>query len=150
MKSISMFTASLCLMGLSAPAYGKTSDFERAFAQQGSQARISFSIPLGNSLNKAKTAPRLNFGIRQYVQPSRVSTDWIRRDRNEYRDVNLGFTFEETPKLMLNDQLLMPLDSEQANISTPGKIGLGVGAVVLVGVAVVAVIFATTDFVEDA
>ena len=88
MKSILMFTASLCLMGLSAPAYGQTSDFERAFAQQGTQARISFSIPLGHSLNKTKTAPRLNFGVRQYAQPSRVSTDWIRRDRNEYRDVN--------------------------------------------------------------
>ena len=150
MKSILMFTASLCLMGLSAPAYGKTSDFERAFAQQGTQARISLSIPLGHSLNKTKTAPRLNFGVRQYAQPSRVSTDWIRRDRNEYRDVNLGFTFEETPKLMLNDQLLMPLDREQANIGTAGKIGLGVGAVVLVGVAVLVVIYSTTDFAEDA
>ena len=62
----------------------------------------------------------------------------------------MGFTLEETPKLMMNDQVLLLPDNQQANIGTAGKIGLGVGAVVLVGVAVVVVIFATTDFAEDA
>lgn len=131
-------------------AQAQSSEFDRGFMPQGAEARISFTIPLGNSSDKTKTAPRLNFGVRHYVEPSRASTDWMRADRNDYREVNLGFTFEETPQLMLNDQLLMHLDSEQANISTPGKIGLGVGAVVLVGVAVVAVIYASTDFAEDA
>ena len=123
---------------------------DRAFARHGAEARVSFTIPLGNSSQKSKTAPRLNLGVRNYAQASSASTDWMRVDRQDYRDVSLGFTLEETPKLMMNDQVLLLPDNQQANIGTAGKIGLGVGAVVLVGVAVVVVIFATTDFAEDA
>ena len=50
---------------------------------------------------------------------------------------------------MLNEQVLMPLNDEQANISTAGKIGLGIGAAVVVGVAVLAVVVATADFSEE-
>ena len=52
---------------------------------------------------------------------------------------------------MLNNQILhFTPQHEQTNIGTAVKIGLGVGAVALVGVAVVVVIYATTDFAEDA
>ena len=131
-------------------AQAQASEFDRAFARQGAEARVSFTIPLGHSSEKSKTAPRLNLGVRNYAQASSASTDWMRVDRQDYRDVSLGFTLEETPKLMMNDQVLLLPDNQQANIGTAGKIGLGVGAVVLVGVAVVVVIFATTDFAEDA
>ena len=131
-------------------AQAQSPEFDRAFARQGAEARVSFTIPLGNSSQKSKTAPRLNLGVRNYAQASSASTDWMRVDRQDYRDVSLGFTLEETPKLMMNDQVLLLPDNQQANIGTAGKIGLGVGAVVLVGVAVVVVIFATTDFAEDA
>ena len=131
-------------------AQAQSPEFDRAFASKGAEARLSFTIPLGNSSQKSKTAPRLNLGVRNYAQASSASTDWMRVDRQDYRDVSLGFTLEETPKLMMNDQVLLLPDNQQANIGTAGKIGLGVGAVVLVGVAVVVVIFATTDFAEDA
>ena len=144
---------SLCVMTLAAipfAAQAQFSDFDRNFAPTGTEARLSFTVPFGQSSNKTKTAPRLNLGVRNYAQASSASTDWMRVDRQDYRDVSLGFTLEETPKLMMNDQVLLLPDNQQANIGTAGKIGLGVGAVVLVGVAVVVVIFATTDFAEDA
>lgn len=130
-------------------AQAQSSEFDRAFAPQAAEARLSFTIPLGNSSQKSKTAPRLNLGVRNYAQASSASTDWMRVDRQDYRDVSLGFTLEERPKLMMNEQVLWRPEDEQANIGTAGKIGLGVGAVVLVGVAVLAVVVATADFSEE-
>ena len=130
-------------------AQAQSSEFDRAFAPQAAEARLSFTIPLGNSSQKSKTAPRLNLGVRNYAQASSASTDWMRVDRQDYRDVSLGFTLEERPKLMMNEQVLWRPEDEQANIGTAGKIGLGVGAVILVGVAVLAVVVATADFSEE-
>ena len=143
---------SLCALQLTAfplTAQAQSSEFDRAFARQGAEARVSFTIPLGNSSQKSKTAPRLNLGVRNYAQASSASTDWMRSDRQDYRDVSLGFTLEATPKLMMNEQVLWRPEDEQANIGTAGKIGLGVGAVILVGVAVLAVVVATADFSEE-
>ena len=143
---------SLCALQLTAfplTAQAQSSEFDRAFARQGAEARVSFTIPLGHSSEKSKTAPRLNLGVRNYAQASSASTDWMRSDRQDYRDVSLGFTLEATPKLMMNEQVLWRPEDEQANIGTAGKIGLGVGAVVLVGVAVLAVVVATADFSEE-
>ena len=128
----------------------QSADIDHAFAQTGAEARTSLTIPLGHSPNNTKTAPRLNLGVRNYQQPSNSTTNWMRADRQDYRDVSLCFTLEETPKLMMNEQNLWRPADEQANIGTAGKIGLGVGAVVLAGVAVLAVIYSTTDFAEDA
>ena len=143
---------SLCALQLTAfplTAQAQSSEFDRAFARQGAEARVSFTIPLGHSSEKSKTAPRLNLGVRNYAQASSASTDWMRSDRQDYRDVSLGFTLEATPKLMMNEQVLWRPEDEQANIGTAGKIGLGVGAVILVGVAVLAVVVATADFSEE-
>ena len=131
-------------------AQAQSSEFDRAFAPQAAEARLSFTIPLGNSSQKSKTVPRLGFAVRNYEQSVSPSRDWMLADPKPFRETQLGFTLEETPKLMMNDQVLLLPDNQQANIGTAGKIGLGVGAVVLVGVAVVVVIFATTDFAEDA
>ena len=143
---------SLCALQLTAfplTAQAQSSEFDRAFARQGAEARVSFTIPLGHSSEKSKTAPRLNLGVRNYAQASSASTDWMRSDRQDYRDMSLGFTLEAMPKLMMNEQVLWRPEDEQANIGTAGKIGLGVGAVVLVGVAVLAVVVATADFSEE-
>lgn len=130
-------------------AQAQSSDFNHAFARQGTEARMSFTIPLGNSLDKTKTAPRLNFGVRNYTQPSTSSIDWMRADPHPFKEVHLGFTLEKTPQLMMNDQVLILSEDEQANVGTAGKIGLGVVGVVLVGAAVIGVVIATADFDED-
>ena len=150
MKPVLIFLmTALGVFGPSVPGYAQSSDFDRAFAKTGAEARISFSVPLGNSPDKTKTAPRLNFGVRHYAEPSKASADWMRADRQDYRDVSLGLTLEETSKLMLNEQVLWRPEDEQANIGTAGKIGLGVGAVVVVSAAVLAVVVATADFSEE-
>lgn len=139
---------SLCALQLTAfplTAQAQSSEFDRAFARQGAEARVSFTIPLGNSSQKSKTAPRLNLGVRNYAQASSASTDWMRVDRQDYRDVSLGFTLEETPKLIMNDQILILNEDEQANIGTAGKIGIGAVAVVLVVAAVAAIVLVSCD-----
>ena len=120
-------------------AQAQSSHFDRAFAPQGAEARVSFTIPLGNSPDKTKTAPRLGFAVRNYEQSSRSSTDWMLADADPYREMRLGLTLEDTPTLMLNDEVLHMPQDEQANIGTAGKIGIGVVAVALVGVAIIAI-----------
>lgn len=141
-KKIGLSACALQCAFLPMVVHAQSSDFDRAFIRQGAEARVSFTIPLGHSSDKLKTAPRLNLGVRNYTQSSSSSTDWMFSDRQSYRDVNLGLTLEATPKLMMNDQLLVLANDEQANIGTAGKIGLGVAAVVVLGVAVLAVVFA--------
>ena len=123
-------------------AQAQSSDFDQAFAKRGAEARLSFTIPLGKSSQTSKTAPRLEFGIRNYSQPSK---GWLLSAQPEYQETRLGFTLGETPQLMLNDQILILSDDEQANIGTAGKIGLGIAAVALVSVAVVAVLIVDCD-----
>lgn len=141
-KKFSLSFAAVQVMFLPMGVYAQSQDFDPAFARQGAEARISFTVPLGGSEDKSKTAPRLNFGIRNYTQPSAASLDWMRSDGQNYQDVRLGLTIETLPKLMLNEQILLLPETEQANIGTAGKIGLGVAAVAVVGVAVIAVLFA--------
>ena len=130
------------LAALPTLAQAQSSDFNHAFARHGTEARMSFTIPLGNSPDKRKMAPRLNLGVRNYTQTSTSSRDWVmREDLHAFKEVRLGFTLEETPQLMMNGQVLILSEDKQANIGTVGKIGLGVGAVALVGVAVIAIAF---------
>ena len=88
-------------------AQAQSSDFDRAFAQRGAEARVSFTIPLGNSAEKSKTAPRLGFAVRNYAHSSSPPTDWMLADPEPYREVRLGFTLEDTPQLMMNDEILV-------------------------------------------
>lgn len=132
-----LIAAQLALLPTAAQA--QSSDFNHPFARQGSEARMSFTIPLGHSSDKTKTAPRLNLGVRHYTQPSPSSLDWMLADPHAFKDVRIGLTLEDTPKLMMNGQVLALSEEEQANIGTAGKIGLGVAAVALVGAAVIAV-----------
>ena len=123
-------------------AQAQSSDFNHAFTRHGTEVRMSFTIPLGNSLDKRKTEPRLNLGVRNYTQTPTSSKDWMMRENlYAFNEVHLGFTIEETPQLMMNGQALILSEDEQANIGTAGKIGLGIGAVALAGVAVIAIAF---------
>jgi len=126
-------------------AQAQSSDFENAFNRQGAEARVSLTIPLGRSENKTKTSPRLNLGFRNYEQESHLGTDWVYADKQNYRDMSLGFTLESKPKLMMNEQVLILPEDDQANIGTAGKIGLGALAIVTVGVAAIFVAFASCD-----
>ena len=114
------------------------SGFDRAYAPQATEGRIRFSIPLGESQNRSKTKPRLDFAIRNYNQSSGRQNDRMRANPNsfnqtEYSETRLGFTLESRPQWMLNDQLLqLPKGNAHANIGTTGKVGLGVAAVVAV------------------
>jgi len=129
--------------------YAQTSNFDSAFGQQSVEARLSLNIPLGESGDRSKTKPRLNFGVRSYSQKPSLSTDWMRVGQQNYRDISFGVTIEGTPQLMMNEQVLNLPEDDQANIGTAGKIGLGVAAVALAGVAVLTVVFATADFSEE-
>lgn len=124
-------------------AHAQSSDFgagyNGAFNQQGAEARLSFTIPLGESADRAKTKPRLDFAVRNYASTPNRSVDWMLEDKERFTEARLGFTLESSPQWRLNDQPLhFGVDDEQANIGTAGKIGIGVAAVALVGVAVIA------------
>ena len=129
----------------------QSSDFDRTYLRQGAEARLSFSIPIGESSDRSKTKPRLDFAVRNYAQPSNQSLDWMMIDndrfgQNAYSETRLSFTLENDPQWMLNDQTLdFGLEDDQANIGTAGKIGIGVVAVALVAVAAVAVIVVACD-----
>lgn len=131
-------------------AQAQSSDFgsgyNGAFHQQGAEARLSFSIPLGESADRAKTKPRLDFAVRNYASSPNRSVDWMLADKERFTEARLGFTLESNPQLMLNDQVLHFGDEgEQTNIGTAGKIGIGVVAVALVGVAVIGVLLVNCD-----
>ncbi len=145
MNSKTMFfsAAGLQLVLFPMASYAQTSNLDSAFARQGMEARVSFTIPLGETSKGPKAKPRLYFGVRHYTQVSTTPTDWFLNGQMAYRDVSLGFTIEDTPRLMMNEQILVLPESDQADISTVGKIGLGVGAVVLVGVAALAIAIAS-------
>jgi len=124
----------------------QSSDFDRAFQERGAEARLSLRIPFGQGENTTKTAPRLELGVRHYTDPNAALTDWMLTGQPDFQEARLSLTLESTPQFMLNDQILIFNQDEDANIGTAGKIGLGVAAVVVTGVATLAVIVATTDF----
>lgn len=145
LKKIPALLIAFYLSALPGLAQAQNSDFDRAFARQGAEARVSFTIPLGNSSDKTKTAPRVGFAVRNYEQTSTPSWDWMLADAAPFREVQLGLTLEDTPKLMMNDRILIGPEDEQANIGTAGKIGIGAVAVVLVAVAAVGILLVDCD-----
>ena len=145
MKHLSIFVATLCLGGLSTPSFAQSSDFDQAFASQGAEARVSLTIPLGNSADRPKTAPRLGFAVRNYEDSTGQSADWMLSGAAPYREMRLGLTLENAPKLMMNDKVLRLSDDEQTNIGTAGKVGLGVAAAAVVVVAAGVIFLASGD-----
>lgn len=144
-KQIALTLTACHLAVLPGLAQAQSSDFDRAFAPQGAEARFSLTIPLGESASASKTAPRLDFGVRNYARSSDLSLDWMRVDEPDYREMRLGFTLKDSPQFMMNERVIVMNQDDQANIGTAGKIGLTVVAVALVGVAVIAVAIATCD-----
>jgi len=144
-NSLSLCAAFLFVF-LPAFAQAQSSDFEWQFAPQGAEARLSFTVPLGASKDRTKTAPRLDFAIRNYQAPSGPSTDWMLGDKLNYSEARLGLRFSETPQLMLNEQvLILTPEQEVAHINNWGKAGLTVAAVALAGIAVIAIAFVNCD-----
>jgi len=115
-----------------------TMSHEGSFNRKGPEARLSFTLPFGGHADRRKTKPRLDFAIRNYASPPSRSTDWMLADETRFTEASLGFTLESEPQWMLNDQpLLLGVQDDQANIGTGGRIGLAIGAVVVVGATVV-------------
>lgn len=148
-RKILVSLAALSVALLPHLAMAQSSDFDRAFHDRGAEARLSLRIPLGEGVNKTKTTPRLELGVRHYTESNSASTDWMRVGQPNFQDARLSLTLESNPQFMLNDQVLVLNPNEEANVGTAGKIGLGVVAVVVVFAAVIVVVFATADFSED-
>lgn len=122
-------------------ALAQSSSFDNAYAPRGSEARLSFTIPIGEGSKTSKTAPRLDFGLRNYSQRPYAAADWMLESQPNYKEARFGFTLSDKPDFLLNDQVfVLSAQDEQANIGTAGKVGLGVVAVALVTVAVIGII----------
>ena len=150
MKSILMFTASLCLMGLSAPAFGQSVGYDSAQYGQSIEARIGLMVPFGGDYKKTETKPQLAFNLRS--EPPRNSPrDWALRpfaEEGDVREFKLAVTFEREPNLLLNNQVLSFGDVRQAPddrlnaLDTYDKTILGVIGVSLVVIAGSIIVFA--------
>jgi len=121
--------------GFSSTGQAQSSEFDRAFNPYGAEARVSFSIPFGDSPDRTKTKPRLDFAVRHYANSSQTSIDWMMVNQAPYRETRLGLTLEQSPQVMLNNQVLsLRLQDEQANLDGLSTIILTVaGGVVIIG-----------------
>lgn len=133
--------AGFTIMGMAVPAAAQSSNFEGAFNQRGTQARMTLKIPLGRTSKSSKEKPRLHFGVRQYYDSDRQNTDWMRPSAApRFRETSLSFSLEKQPQFFIGEQAVTFNDSETAEASdgvkTAGKVALGAGviAVVVVGV----------------
>jgi len=136
-------TLAYCTLAMPAQAQDAASD---RFARSGSEVRLSLSVPLGATPDKLDTTPRVSLGVRQYEPAQTASSDWMRQNRSGYRETRLGFTLDSNPQFLLNGGVLeTSMYEDQANIGTAGKIGLGVTAVALTGVALLAILIVACD-----
>jgi len=121
----------LVLLPMSASA--QSHDFHNSNLRSGSEARVTFKIPLDAKTSNPKSEPRLEFGIRNYNRSTSAETSsWMLKSSElGYKESNFGLTLSEEPRLMLNGELAQ-FNSEQANLGTAGKIGIGVVVVVVV------------------
>lgn len=143
MRTISILTTGLCLIGLSAPAHGQSSVYDTAQFGQSIEARLGVVIPFGGDYKKPKTKPQLAFNLRS-ERPRNSQSDWALRpftEEGEVREFKLAVTFERAPNLLLNNQLVSFGDSRQAPddrlnaLDTYDKTILGVIGVSLVVIA---------------
>ena len=69
----------------------------------------------------------------------------MRDDAKPYREVQLGLTLEDEPKLLMNNEILYLSADKQANASTIEKIGIGAGVVVVVAALFVGSLYLFCD-----
>lgn len=119
------------------------------FARSGSEVRVSFHVPFGATESRTTRASQISLGVRQYMPPRAVASDWMLTERKTFRETRLGFTLEPQPQIFLNDRVLQPPQGARAEVGTAGRVGLGVGAVVLTLVTATAVLVAVCSADED-
>ncbi len=144
-----MYLLFMCLSFMaSASAYAQSSDFDRAFAPRGVEARITLSIPFGEHKKTLKSNPQIAF-VGRYYNETNGSIDWALKNamgQENYRESRLAISFSSQPDIFLNDERLLQVLNDEAHMSddvkTAGKVALVAGAVVVgiigVGLALVA------------
>jgi len=83
------------------------------------QARATVTLPFGAQDKSVKHAPRLSLGLRSETQTALSDADWVRADRAEVREVNLGFALDGSSAVLINDQLLWAPDAFYADEPSP-------------------------------
>jgi hypothetical protein len=154
MTPFNYFAATLGLalaMSLPAAAQAQSTDFDAAFAPRGAEARISLSIPLGGDMKSAKSKPQLALIGRQY-RSDRGAANWAIKSAGageRYTESRLAMTLSSQPQFLFNDAVLQLPQSEREDIGTAGRVGLGVGAIVLATVTVVSVLVLACSADDD-
>lgn len=88
------------------------------------QARATLTIPFGGDKKTAKGKPQFALGLRSETARANVS-DWALRPSFEAVDVRefkLALTLDDTPSVLLNDQLLSFEDRLSANSGQVGAL----------------------------
>jgi len=88
------------------------------------QARATLTIPFGGDKKTANAKPQFAVGLRRETARSNVS-DWGLRPSFEAMDVRefkLALTLDETPSVLLNDQLFTFGDELSANAEQAGAL----------------------------
>ena len=150
MKTIFTLTLGLGLIAFSAPVHGQSARYDLGHFDQSVEARIGILIPFGGNHKKANTKPQLALSLRG-EGPRHHRDAWTvsaPEKGQETRKLKLALTFERTPSLLLNNQLLsfngenaLPEGSLNA-LDTYDKAILGVIGVSLVVIAGSSIIFA--------
>lgn len=143
LTAISM--AAACIATASAQSYHPSTDY----GANDLRAGASIVIPFGGDKKKTNTKPRVEFSFQQ----STVQQDKIKLDFNRYSlqaapitnpnsiGGRIGFTLDQNPKMLVNGKSYR-IDDDQNNISTLGKVGIGVAAAAVTYAIVIAVVFA--------
>ena len=150
MKTIFTLTLGLGLIAFSAPVHGQNARYDMDHFDQSVEARIGILLPFGGNHKKANTKPQLALSLRG-EGPRHHRGAWTissPEKGQEVRKLKLALTFERTPSLLLNDQLLSfsedrPLPEGGLNaLDTYDKAILGVIGVSLVVIAGSIIVFA--------
>ena len=108
----------LCF-GLSAPSQAQVNAFTEANSLQ---ARATITIPFGGDKKTAKSQPQFALGLRSETARPNIS-DWALRpsfDVVDVREFKLALTLDDTPSVLLNNQILT-FDDEL--FAKPGQAG---------------------------
>ena len=133
-------------------SFAQNSSLEQAFLQN-TEARATLTIPFGSQSRSYKDKTRVEFGIRQYRNTPQ--NDWVLSsgspqsfglNHQGFIDSKFGFTLSDKTDFLLNGQAFEIETDEELGISTGGKIAIGVGVTLAIGLIGAAL---TVDAIED-
>ncbi len=117
-------------------AEAQSNDFGSEPVHFDREIHIGFKIPLGPGRADAKPAPRLALSVRRSQSLSQHDTSWALRPSSyasglDYFENEVALSLNRRPEFLINGQSIYISDLEQADLSTGGKIAIGVGAAVV-------------------